>query len=158
LEGEPVTRIVVGIDGSEPANAALGWAIDMARRLQAEVIAVHALQTPTQLVAPYDMVAPVEYLTNWTEQFRREIKENLETTWSAPLAASGLSYRTVLEEGRPASVIAAVADRENADLVVVGRRGLGGVAELVIGSVSHELTHHSHRPLVIVPEPPRPSE
>jgi nucleotide-binding universal stress UspA family protein len=104
------------------------------------------------VIAPYDVVPPVEYLTSWAEQLRQEIKESLEGAWSAPLAGSGVTYRTLLEEGRPASVIAAAADRENADLVVVGRRGLGGVAELVMGSVSHELTHHASRPLVIVPE------
>jgi nucleotide-binding universal stress UspA family protein len=51
-------------------------------------------------------------------------------------------YRTIFEDGRAASVIDAVAEREGADLVVVGRRGLGGVAELLLGSVSHELSHH----------------
>jgi nucleotide-binding universal stress UspA family protein len=55
-----------------------------------------------------------------------------------------------MEDGRPARVIADVADREDADLVVVGRRGRGGIAELLLGSVSHELTHHCDRPVIVV--------
>jgi nucleotide-binding universal stress UspA family protein len=55
-----------------------------------------------------------------------------------------------MEDGRAASVIADVADRENADMVVVGRRGRGGVAELLLGSTSHELVLHSRRPVLVV--------
>jgi nucleotide-binding universal stress UspA family protein len=74
----------------------------------------------------------------------------LETDACKSLRDSGLPYRTIVEDGRAASVIAAVADRENADLVVVGRRGRGGLAELLLGSVSHELSHHCKRPVVLI--------
>jgi nucleotide-binding universal stress UspA family protein len=47
-------------------------------------------------------------------------------------------------------VIAAVADREKADVVIVGRRGRGGVAELLLGSASHELVLHSKRPVLVI--------
>jgi nucleotide-binding universal stress UspA family protein len=47
-------------------------------------------------------------------------------------------------------VIADVAERENADLIVVGRRGRSGVAELLLGSTSHELVLHSKQPVLVV--------
>jgi nucleotide-binding universal stress UspA family protein len=47
-------------------------------------------------------------------------------------------------------VIAAVAQREKADVIVVGRRGRGGVAELLLGSTSHELVLHSRLPVLVV--------
>jgi nucleotide-binding universal stress UspA family protein len=47
-------------------------------------------------------------------------------------------------------VINDVADRENADIVVVGRRGRGGVAELLLGSASHELVLHSKHPVLVI--------
>jgi nucleotide-binding universal stress UspA family protein len=52
--------------------------------------------------------------------------------------------------GRPASVIAELAERLGATLVVVGRRGQNGVAALVLGSVSHELVHQSRVPVTVV--------
>jgi nucleotide-binding universal stress UspA family protein len=68
------------------------------------------------------------------------------------MLASALPYRTVLTDGRPASVIAATAEAVDADLVVVGRRGLGGVAEVLLGSVSHELSLHCKRPVLLISE------
>jgi nucleotide-binding universal stress UspA family protein len=51
----------------------------------------------------------------------------------------------------PARGLMEVAHRENADLIVTGRRGRGGFAELLLGSTSHALTHHAALPIVIVP-------
>jgi nucleotide-binding universal stress UspA family protein len=71
--------------------------------------------------------------------------------WLAPLEQSGVRYRELFEEGRPGPVLLEVAAREHVDLIVVGRRGLGSVRELLLGSVSHYLAHHSDRPVVILP-------
>jgi nucleotide-binding universal stress UspA family protein len=57
-----------------------------------------------------------------------------------------------MEEGRPA-VIAQAAEREGAGLIVVGRRGRGIVAKLMLRSVSHELTNNSSIPLTVVTDP-----
>jgi nucleotide-binding universal stress UspA family protein len=91
-------------------------------------------------------VIPPELDPEW----RAEIQREFEQDWCKPLRDSGLPYRTVIEDGRAASVIASVADREEADLVVVGRRGRGSVSELVLGSVSHELAQHCKHPLVVI--------
>jgi nucleotide-binding universal stress UspA family protein len=68
-----------------------------------------------------------------------------------PLRDRGVACRTLVETGNPAEVLNRVAVQEDADLVVVGRRGRGGFAEMLLGSVPHALAHHSTRPLVIVP-------
>ena len=62
-----------------------------------------------------------------------------------------MPFRVVLKDSDPALAIMQAAKSEDADLVVTGRRGRGGFAELVLGSTSHVLTHHLDRPLVIVP-------
>ncbi|HYM51262.1 MAG TPA: universal stress protein [Candidatus Limnocylindrales bacterium] len=142
-------RIVVGVDGSRPADAALAWAIGMARTMNAEIVAVHAIDTPFLAYYGYAGVPPVQYDPAWRAQIAREFTED----WCAPLKHAGLRYRTVLEEGRAASVIAAVADRYDADLVVTGRHGRGGVAEFVLGSTSHELSLHCKRPVVLIHQP-----
>lgn len=146
---EAIKRVVVGIDGSKHAAQALEWTIQFARPLQAEIIAVFAIPPPSFLEYGAGLGAPI-LPPELDPEWRNEIKREFELDWCRPLHDSGLTYRTVMEDGRPASVIAAVADREEAGLVVVGRRGHGTVAELLLGSVSHELSQHCKRPVVLI--------
>ncbi len=136
--------IVVGVDGSPESAAALDWAIGLARRLQAEIVAVYALYLPVFAGSGYEAYLPVD------EQWRAEQEKTFVRDWCAPLRSSGVSYGTIFRDGRPAAVIAEVADSYEADLIVVGRRGRSQVAELLLGSVSHELTHHCRRPVLVV--------
>jgi nucleotide-binding universal stress UspA family protein len=138
-------RIVVGVDGSDQATAALNWAIRFARPLDAEIVAVFAVPPPTYIGFGYDTVPP-----SLDPEWRVQMLSELEQKWCRALRESGLPHRLVMEDGRPARVIADVADREDADLVVVGRRGRGGITEMLLGSVSHELTHHCDRPVMVV--------
>jgi len=140
-------RIVVGLDGSPGSRHALQWAIDMARRLDAEVVAVHVASLPIYLPAPMGIVPPVE-----TPQERADLQEAFATEWCLPLRRTGVRFRAIIDEGRPTgTALIEVGLREGADMIVVGSRGLGGVAELLLGSVSHQLAHHSPIPVVIVP-------
>jgi nucleotide-binding universal stress UspA family protein len=139
-----IKKIVVGIDGSDPAAAALAWAIRMAQGMGSEIIAVYAIDMPTYFPQPYGV--PVQFDESWREQIRGEF----ENKWCKALKDSGVRYRAVMEDGRAASVVSAVAERENADVIVAGRRGRGGVAELVLGSVSHELVVQSTRPVLLI--------
>jgi nucleotide-binding universal stress UspA family protein len=139
-----VRRIVVGLDGSRSSAAALKWAVRMAKAMGAQVTAVYAVDVPTYFPQPYG--TPVQF----DEEWRAAMKSDFENKWCKPLKVSGVRYRTVMEDGRAASVIAAVADREKADVVIVGRRGRGGVAELLLGSASHELVLHSKRPVLVI--------
>jgi nucleotide-binding universal stress UspA family protein len=149
MEGESheVRKIVVGVDGSECARHALEWAIGLARSLHAEIVAVFALQLSKYDYFAYGMAVPLMYEDEW----RRELKHSFEQDWCAALRKSGVEFQTVLEDGRPASVISSVADRLNADMIVLGKRGRSGIAELLMGSVSHEVSHHSKRPVTIIP-------
>jgi nucleotide-binding universal stress UspA family protein len=139
-----IRRIVVGVEGSESSAAALKWTARLAKALGAQVIAVHAVDVPAYYPEPYGI--PVQFDTEW----RAAIQSEFETKWTKPLKAAAIRYRTVLEDGRAASVITEVADRENADMLVVGRRGRSGVAELLLGSTSHELVLHSTRPVLVI--------
>ena len=143
-------RFVVGVDGSSEAAGALEWAIALARRDGAEVIAVLAIAPPTYLDYAVGYGTPITPPV-LDHAWRSEIKRRFEELWTRPLDGAGVPYRRLLADGRPAEVLAAVADREEASLIVVGRRGIGGAAEMLAGSVSSELVHRSHRPVAIVP-------
>ena len=142
-----ISRIVVGVDGSEHSEASLDWAVRMAKGMGSEVVAVFAISPPVYFDSGYVIaIAPPQFDPEW----RAEMKKEFEGMWCKPLRDAGVKYRTVMEDGRPASVIAKIADGIDADVIVVGRRGRGGVAELVLGSVSHELVLHSKRPILLI--------
>lgn len=144
-----IRRLLVGVDGSEHSSHALTWAIRMAHGMGSEVIAVFAISPPVYFDLGYT-VAPVEFDPSW----RAEIEAKFEQDWCRPLRDSGVRYRTVIADGRAASVLGRVADDEDADIIVTGRRGRGGVAELLLGSVSHELVLHSKRPVLVISSAP----
>jgi nucleotide-binding universal stress UspA family protein len=142
-----IGRIVVGVDGSEHSEAALDWAVRMAKGMGSEVVAVFAISPPVYFATAYMAPVPPPQLD---PEWRAGMKKEFEGKWCKGLRVAGVRYRAVMEDGRPASVIAQVADSVDADVIVVGRRGRGGVAELVLGSVSHELILHSKRPILLI--------
>jgi nucleotide-binding universal stress UspA family protein len=142
-----MTKIVVGVDGSEHSTRALDWCARYAEALDAEIVVVHAIEIPINptvgLGAAYSPIPAVPDPS--------DVEGHIERDWCAPLTKVDAKFRVVCTLGVPSVVINQVAEREEADLVVAGRRGRGGFAELLLGSTSHQLTHHVHRPLVIVP-------
>ena len=139
-----IRRIAIGVDGSDSSAAAIKWAIRLAKATGSQAIAVYAIDIPVYFPEPEDL--PFVLDDNW----RAGMKSEFEDKWCKPLKVAGIRYRAVMEDGRAASVIADVAERENADIIVVGRRGRGGVAELLLGSTSHELVLHSKQPVLVV--------
>ena len=140
-------RIVVAVDGSEPARRAVEWCAVYARSFDAEVVVVHAVAVPIYA----GMGQPYVWVPSPTPEQREALRDVVARDWSKPLADAGVPFRVVLVDGDPAPAIIDLARTEDAALVVVGRRGLGGFKELVLGSTSHHLSHHLDRPLVIVP-------
>ena len=141
--------IVVGVDGSEHAARAVEWSAKYAKLLDAEVVVVHAIDIP--VYAGVGFGSAYIPMPAMTEAQRAELHEHVTEHWCTALTRDGVPFRVVCVDGYAANVIMEVAKKENADLVVTGRRGQGGFAELVLGSTSHQLAHHLARPLVIVP-------
>lgn len=134
-------KLVVGVDGSSRAAAALGWAARFAVRTQAELLVVFAWQRRQAEGTQHDFA-----------ERRAAAQQLLDGEWSDPARAAGIIRpHTRQLEGSPEKLLE-IADDEEADLVVVGNRGAGGFAALHIGSVAHHLAHHTSRPLAIVPE------
>jgi nucleotide-binding universal stress UspA family protein len=141
------TKIVVGVDGSEHSRRALKWCAMYAAALDGEIVVVHAIGMPV-IVSPMTATFPVP---EFAPQDREKVEGIVTGDWCAPLVNASLPFRVVLKDGDPAFCIMQVAETEKADLVVTGRRGRGGFAELLLGSTTHALSHHLNRPLLIVP-------
>jgi len=140
-------RIVIGLDGSTGSAHALGWAIEMAKRLDAEIVAVHIESVPAYLPAPMGILPAME-----SPEQRDELRQIFEKEWCAPLRRSGVRFHGIVTEGAPTgATLVKTALHEGGDMIVVGSRGHNGVTELLLGSVSHQVAHHSPIPVVIVP-------
>jgi nucleotide-binding universal stress UspA family protein len=152
METPSIARIVVGVDGSEHSGFALEWAIRMAHGMHSDVVAVYAIDLPVWYASAAGAVPP-----QFDPEWRAAMQMEFEAQWCKPLKDAGVRYYTRMEDGRAASVINQVSDEMNADVIVVGRRGRGGVAELLLGSVSHELVLQSKRPLLVISSAPKPA-
>lgn len=136
-------RIVVGIDGSDTARRALGWAVAEARLRQAQLDVVHAWQVPTVGVEPYTLAFDPQ---PFEEAARSVLSDAIDGEDMSGLAVA--VHPVLLYAGAATAILQA---SEGADLIVVGSRGQGGFKELLVGSVSHQVTHHARCAVVIVP-------
>jgi nucleotide-binding universal stress UspA family protein len=139
-----ISRVVVGVDGSDTAARALDWALEEGRLHGASVEVVHAWSVP---YASSEKFAAVAFdSTPLHDAARRTLDAAIESADTDGLAAPVVRTLTV---GSPAACILEAA--AGADLVVVGSRGLGGFKGLVLGSVSYHIVHHATCPVVVVP-------
>jgi nucleotide-binding universal stress UspA family protein len=136
-------RLVVGYDGSPAARAAVSAAAHRAGP-HGIVWVVHALHPPPDRYDPADKA-------RWYAQHRDRAWSVLDgLLLDGTAEPSEPTYETELVEGSPAAAILAVAREHDADEIVIGSRGLGGVRAL-LGSVSHELLTIADRPVLVIP-------
>jgi nucleotide-binding universal stress UspA family protein len=136
--------VLVGVDGSDGAYRAASWVGRLAQATDAEVIAAHVLTYNREFVRDLTL----DTLRTW----RRDLGRDLASTWTEPLRDAAVRHRTVLTEAAsPAGGLVEIAESEGVDLLVVGAKGQGNLAGLVLGGVSYRLAHHASQPVVIVP-------
>ena len=143
-----MSTVVVGVDGSAGAVAALRFAIEEARLRGCDVKVVSAWHIPTAAYESGWVPIPVEVKDY--EQLGATALE--KTIADAGAGTAGVTITRVVREGQPAEVL--VAEAKGGDLLVVGSRGLGGVRGLLLGSTSQQCAHHARCPVAIVPAPP----
>jgi nucleotide-binding universal stress UspA family protein len=137
-------RIMVGVDGSEESRHALRWAADKARRLGASLQVVHALWEPHSVPHGPSIPTMVRELQSFAGRPQHVIDESL-----AEIADSHVPVRSEVISGSPAAVLIDAA--RGAEMLVVGSRGHGGFAGLLLGSVSQQCAAHAPCPVVVVP-------
>jgi nucleotide-binding universal stress UspA family protein len=136
--------IVVGTDGSAGAQRAMSWAARLAKASDASIQAVHVLTYNRELLRDITL----DTMTTW----RRDLERDLRSQWVAPLVELDVPHRcAVVEDESPATGLIHAADREQADLIVVGGKGHSTIAGRVLGSTSYSLTHRARRPVIVVP-------
>ena len=140
-------RIVVGVEGSGYARAALIWALEEAHHRDA-IVEVVTCYSPTYVPAAPDLgYVPLDSfdLAAEVEKMQGEV---IESAVAASDFGDEVEIRRTRQKGRPADTLMRAS--EGAVMLVVGNRGRGGFAGLRLGSVSQAIAHHSPCPLVIV--------
>jgi len=142
----PLQRILVAIDGSEPADRALALASELARSTKGgTLILVSAISDPVTFaptpVAGLQMVIEAEQ-----QGAERDLAERAER-----LRAAGVEVETVVRVGPTIDMLLEEAEACRADLVVAGSTGKGALQRAFLGSVTTRLLHLLRRPLLVVP-------
>ena len=140
-----IESVVVGVDGSESSRTALQWAYDEAAHHAATLTVIAAWHAPTLPVAPSGAALQAGYET-LPRQSALALLDDLVAGLNDRDPA--VDVRTSIEEGSPAEVL--IERSKECDLLVVGSRGHGGFAGMLLGSVSHHLVAHAHCAVVVV--------
>lgn len=143
---EPENRIVVGVEGSGGARAALRWAIKEARHRDAFVDVVTAYSTTYVPASPDFNYVPLDPIDLEVEVKR--MQDSIIDEVLAEVDAQGVKIRRRMLRGRAADTL--IAESVNAAMLVVGSRGRGGFRGLLLGSVSQQIAQHGSCPVVIV--------
>jgi nucleotide-binding universal stress UspA family protein len=143
--------LMVGVDGSDGSRRALEWAAGFSKATGAQVLAVHVLTYSREFIR--------DVMPDTMRTWRRELEADLRLRWLQPLVVAGVEHSALVIEGdSPAEALLDLADGEQVDMVVVGARGHGGLADRVLGGVSYRITHRARRPVVVVPPDWSPAE
>lgn len=137
-------KVVVGVDGSDTSRRALDWALDEARARGGYVEVVHSWMLPASYGYPTLAVPDLTVFEEAAEGVVDHLLEHADTSgMSRPIS------RVVIGGTSTAGLLTARAD--DAELLIVGSRGIGGFQGMLVGSVAHHLAHHSPCPLVVIP-------
>jgi nucleotide-binding universal stress UspA family protein len=141
-----IKQIIVGVDGSDNSRAAMRWAYDEAAHHSASLTAVMVWHAPVlPMSPPYGSLPPEGYETQ-PERDAAAVLEQLTADLDARKPA--VDVRTSMQKGNPAKVLIELSG--GVDLLVVGSRGHGGFAGMLLGSVSQHLVAHAACPVVVI--------
>ena len=133
-------RVIVGVDGSEASLEALRWAVTYAEGVGGVVQAIRTWHYPWAM-----QTAPEQTDASIVKQIQGELDDAVA---KSGISSSTVKVERIVKEGHASLVL--VNESANADLLVVGSKGHGAFAGMLLGSVSQHCAHGAHCPVVIV--------
>lgn len=137
-------KILIATDGSEAAEKAASFGVQIAGLSGAKVYAVYVIDTTPYYSIPLDQVWSKEVYEQ-LETLGNEITSSLENT----AKTAGLEAESLVLKGDPAERIVNFAEDQSVDMIIVGSHGMGGFERLVIGSVSEKVVRHAKVPVLV---------
>jgi nucleotide-binding universal stress UspA family protein len=147
-------RILVAIDGSDAANRTVEFAARLTNRLsgQLRIINVVSLRNiPLEQLDEYSRLGQVTRLEAMTVESRENLKAARLRVEELGIPDAPFESTMELHEGNFAETIIDAARRDQADIIILGKRGLGRLSGLVLGSVSQKVVELARCPVIVVP-------
>jgi nucleotide-binding universal stress UspA family protein len=142
-----MTLIVVGTDGSPTASEALAKAIELAKQSGGKLAIVSAYKPMAGRVV--NVEGSHSDARKWADGLSDSKVEGVLREAAAKAGAAGIESETHLRKGDAADALIEIAEEEDADLIVVGNRGMTG-ARRILGSVPNKVTHHAPCSVMVV--------
>ena len=147
ITSKPSRQILIATDGSETANEAADFGIEMVGCSGAKVYAVYVIDTTPYRSVPLDKIWSKEVLDEF-EQAGHEATSYVEKIGKA----AGVEVESKVLKGHPAEKIVSFAEDNKIDMIIMGSLGKGGYERVVLGSVSEKVLRHAKIPVLIVRE------
>jgi len=138
------SKILVAVDGSEVSYGALDAALFLSEKLGSKITAIHVMEN-----VPTVYIESQKVLDELLEARKNESQKILDEC-SLIATKKGITLTTNLLEGNPASTILEFSQSEKYDVIIIGSRGMGKFKELILGSVSSKVIHHSTCPILLI--------
>ena len=159
-----ITKILVGVDGSENSEKALNYALEVADKFSASILILNVFQPPPEFEYQQSMIQQLPMSGSTQEQMvnqpnnafiikdLRKVHEAIisNATETATKLKPNLKISAELKEGNVPSQIVATANNGQFDLIIIGHRGDRKIKELFLGSTSEKVAHQSRCPVLIV--------
>jgi nucleotide-binding universal stress UspA family protein len=143
-----IRSMVVGTDGSDTALEAVRQATELARTLGARVYLVSAYEpVPESQLRDERLQVPDDL--QWMVNPRADVERTLEDS-ARGFRDAGVQVQTLAREGDPADAILDVAEEKEADMIVVGNKGMTGAKRFLLGSVPNKVSHHAPCSVLII--------
>ncbi|HEX8065224.1 MAG TPA: universal stress protein [Thermoleophilaceae bacterium] len=140
--------IVVGTDGSETATEAVRQATELAKSVGGRINLVSAFEpVGNQRLREERTQVPDDM--QWMVNEREDVEATLRAA-AEQIAETGVDVETFSRQGDPADAILDVAEEQNADLIVVGNKGMTGAKRFLLGSVPNKVSHHAPCSVMII--------
>jgi len=137
-------RILVAMDGSEPANRAAQHAADLARRVSGSEIVLLNVQEPVEEMQTHGLARAA------ISEHREKLAREASAAARAAIERSGVPYKFEWRFGDPAQAIAAAVRESGCNMIVMGTRGAGPIENLLIGSVAYKTLHIAAVPVTLI--------
>ena len=140
--------IVVGTDGSETAGEAVRQATELAKAVGGKINLVSAFEpVGSQRLREERQQVPEDM--QWMVNEREDVEATLNTA-ADQIREAGVDVETFARQGDPADAILDVAEENNADLIIVGNKGMTGAKRFLLGSVPNKVSHHAPCSVMII--------